>query len=86
MNVDWQRLVGAANGKVDGITGGRVGPIVFEGIEGNEEYAIDANDLVTGNQASLIGGTAVFNVMDRDAGGRRIESGGAGTLKPISTG
>ena len=81
VKVDWQRLAGTANGKVDGITGGGVGPIVFEGIKRNEEYAIDAHDLVTGKQASLIRGTAVFNVIDGDAGGRRIESGGAGTIK-----
>lgn len=81
VKVDWQRLAGTANGKIDGITGGGVGPIVFEGIEGSEEDAIDANDLVAGKQASLIGGTAVFNVIDGDAGGRRIKSGGAGTIK-----
>jgi hypothetical protein len=56
VKVDGLRLAGTANAKVDRITGGGVGPIVFQGIEGSEEDAVKANDLVTEKQASRSAG------------------------------
>jgi hypothetical protein len=48
--------------------------------------AVDADDFVTGEQASMIGGAVVFNVVNRDTGGRGANEVSRERLKPISTG
>jgi hypothetical protein len=75
VKVDGLGLAGTANGKVNGIARSGVGPIVFEGIDGSEMDAVDADDFVTGKQASVIGGAVVFDVVNRDAGGRGVKRG-----------
>ena len=56
-------------------------PKIIKGIVGNEIDAIHADDLVTGEQASVIGGTTVLHVIDGDARARRVEHGIPGTVE-----
>ena len=75
MKVDRLRLAGTANGKFNGIARSGVGPIVFEGIDGSEMDAVDSDDFVTAEQASVIGGAVVFDVVNRDTGGSGVKRG-----------
>jgi hypothetical protein len=58
-----------------------VAPKIIEGIVRSKIDTVEADDLVTRKQASLIGGTAVLNVVDRDAGARGVEYGVPGAVK-----
>lgn len=81
MKADGLRLARAANGQVDGIARGGMGPKIFEGVDGSELDAVDVDDLVTGAQARLIGRTVVLNVVNGDAGARGVKRGFTGTIE-----
>ena len=75
------RLASAANGEVDRIARNGVLPKIIEGIIGSEIDTVEADDLITGKQASLVGRTAALHVVNQNAGAGRVENGVASAIK-----